>query len=68
VTSDRARELAQACLTGAQEGLFAQPPVQGALQRRQVWFVPIGHLGVDEPVGEIVVDAATGEVMEERLP
>src|SRR5581483_6172132 len=68
ISAERARELAQAHLAHGREGLFAQPPVPGALQRRQVWFVPLGRLREPGVVGEVVIDAATGEVMEARLP
>jgi hypothetical protein len=67
VSDERAREIAQSYLSREHSGLFALPPVLGALRGREVWFVQVGRLGAHGVVGELVVDAATGAISDVRL-
>jgi hypothetical protein len=62
VSADRAREIAQVRLSREYEGLFALPPLLGALRGREVWFIRIGMLGRRDSIGEMVIDAVTGQV------
>jgi len=67
VSADRARAIAQEYLSRHHAGLFALPPMLGALRGREVWFVPVGRLGAQGTTGEVEVDAASGALGEARI-